>query len=303
MARTLSTIYNSIRTKASEFKELDGIANSSKFSISNAMFYIVASAVYTFETLLDVFQVDLAKSINAHINGTVQYYQYMLKKYQHGDELVVADDFSSFYYESENPDLQIVSGVIIEEVSTPGYFDKKLFIRVASMEDGLYKKIGNDILESIGYYMNQIVFAGTRFNIVSLNGDIIIPKMIVYYYDKLPVNEARQRVDQTLNNFCMEVSFTGKFYIQRLIDAILNTSGIVDVKCDIVDEENFESGVFFAQYNEDGTLVADESGNPLITKASRFMNPISGYICQSTGKDAEKSIPLWKDTVILYPEA
>ena len=77
MARTLSTIYNSIRTKASEFKELDGIANSSKFSISNAMFYIVASAVYTFETLLDVFQVDLAKSINAHINGTVQYYQYM----------------------------------------------------------------------------------------------------------------------------------------------------------------------------------------------------------------------------------
>ena len=303
MARTLSTIYNSIRTKASEFKELDGIANSSKFSISNAMFYVVASAIYTFETLLDVFQVDLAKSINTHINGTVQYYQYMLKKYQHGDELVVADDFSAFYYENENPDLQVVSGVIVEEVSTPGYFDKKLFIKVASMENGLYKKIDNSVLESIGYYMNQIVFAGTRFSIASFNGDIVIPKMIVYYYDKLPVEEVRKRVDQALNDFCMEVSFTGKFYIQRLIDAVLNTSGIVDVKCDIVDEENFESGVFFAQYNEDGTLVVDEDGNPLITKANRFVNPVSGYICQSTGKDAEKLIPLWKDTVILYPEA
>lgn len=300
MARTLSTIYNSIKAKCSEYREMDEIANSSKFSVSNAIFYIVSSAIYTFEVLMDTFQVDLAKEINKHINGTLEYYKYMLKKYQHGDKLVVSEDFTSFYYAEEKPDLQIVKGVMIDAKPEPGFGDLKLDVRVATKdENGILCKVGEEELGGISTYMNQIAFAGMRFNVTSRSGDALIPKMTIYYDGKITADEMWAAIEETLNEFCLSTSFTGRFYVQRIIDALLNVDNVVDVTCDTTDDDNMDSGIFFVTYDENDNVVVDEYGKPKLTKAGRSVVPVSGYI---TPPKSDGTLPSWKETVKLSLE-
>lgn len=301
MARTLSTIYNSIKSKCSEYRELDEVANSSKFSLSNTIFYIVSSAIYTFEVLMDTFQVDLAKEINKHVNGTLAYYQYMLKKYQSGDRLVVSDDFINFQYAEENVEKQIVKGAKIDEVTDPGYNDKRLEVQVATESDGVLCKIGEDELVNISSYMNQIAFAGTRFNITSRSGDVLIPKMTVYYDGKITPEDMWAAVEETLKEFCVSTSFTGRFYIQRIVDALLNVEHVMDIHCDITDDDNMSSGIFFATYDEDDQIVLNEYGKPKIAKAERSVVPVSGYIVPPKA-DGSDSLPAWKETIKLSIE-
>ena len=82
MARTLTEIYNEAKNRRNQYLELTEFQNNSKMSIIDAFTWVTAACIHTFEMILDVFKVDLAKDLQNRINGTAAYYTNALLKYQ-----------------------------------------------------------------------------------------------------------------------------------------------------------------------------------------------------------------------------
>ena len=74
MSRTIKEIYNEAVAERNRRLELAEFASDSKLSVMNGILWVVAAAIYSFETLLDVFAVDISEAINGRINGTPAYY-------------------------------------------------------------------------------------------------------------------------------------------------------------------------------------------------------------------------------------
>ena len=87
MSRTIKEIYNEAVQERNRRLELTEFASDSKLSVMNGILWTVAAVIYSFETLLDVFAVDISEAINNRINGTPDYYANALLQYQQGDEL------------------------------------------------------------------------------------------------------------------------------------------------------------------------------------------------------------------------
>ena len=87
MSRTIKEIYNEAVAERNRRLELTEFASDSKMSVMNGILWVVAAVIYSFESLLDVFAVDISEAINGRINGTPAYYANALLQYQQGDEL------------------------------------------------------------------------------------------------------------------------------------------------------------------------------------------------------------------------
>ena len=74
MARTVREVYNEIVEEKDKRLELKEIDSKSKVSVMNGIIWIVASAIVVFESILDVFEVDISNHINRRINGTSDFY-------------------------------------------------------------------------------------------------------------------------------------------------------------------------------------------------------------------------------------
>ena len=98
MSRTIKEIYNEAVQERNRRLELTEFASDSKLSVMNGILWTVAAVIYSFETLLDVFAVDISEAINNRINGTPDYYANALLQYQQGDELTVREDRTGFGY-------------------------------------------------------------------------------------------------------------------------------------------------------------------------------------------------------------
>ena len=70
MSRTIKEIYNEAVQERNRRLELTEFASDSKLSVMNGILWTVAAVIYSFETLLDVFAVDISEAINNRINGT-----------------------------------------------------------------------------------------------------------------------------------------------------------------------------------------------------------------------------------------
>ena len=63
MARKINDIYYEIVTERNKRLELSEFASDSKLSIMNGIAWCVAAAIFSFESLLDLFMVDISKVI------------------------------------------------------------------------------------------------------------------------------------------------------------------------------------------------------------------------------------------------
>ena len=97
MSRTIKEIYNEAVQERNRRLELTEFASDSKLSVMNGILWTVAAVIYSFETLLDVFAVDISEAINNRINGTPDYYANALLQYQQGDELTVREKDGKVY--------------------------------------------------------------------------------------------------------------------------------------------------------------------------------------------------------------
>lgn len=299
MIRSLSEIYADAKDCRNKYLELTEFENSSKMSILDAFTWVVAACIWTFENILDVFKVDLARDLNNRINGTAAYFANALLKYQSGDNLIMSDDGTKFSYPTIDTSKRVVTKVAYYEEEEPGFHDKIIRFKIATGMPGAYSKIEESELVSIRAYLNQILFAGQHAKVVSRIGDVLVPRVVVYYDGAVTESELHDSIETALNNYIANIEFNGLVYSQKVVDAIQKVEHVTDVE--IGSDDNDHQGIFLARYDDDNNLITDENGNEL-TKIGRYYIPNSGYIKQSSCVGVEKNLPKWRDSIILKLE-
>lgn len=299
MTRSLSEIYADAKESRNNYLELTEFENSSKMSILDAFTWVVAACIWTFENVLEVFKVDLARDLQNRINGTPAYFANALLKYQSGDELVINEEGTIFSYPSIDPTKRIITKVAYYEEEEQGFHDKVVRFKIATGTPGAYSRIDDNELIAIRAYLNQLLFAGQHARVVSRIGDVLVPRVVVYYDGAVTEDDLYKSIEEALNNYIASIEFDGLVYAQKVIDAIQKVEHVTDVAVSSKDTDH--QGIFVACYDDDNNLVKDENGN-VLTQIERYFVPNSGYIKQSSCAGVEKDLPKWRDTIILKLE-
>ena len=293
MSRTIKDIYNEAVKERNKRLELAEFSNDSKLSIMNGITWAFAAVIYSFETLLDVFTLDISTAINSRVNGTPLFYVNALLQYQKGDELTVREDGLAFGYSEIDETKRIISQVSYSESSSDVNLDNKLILKVAQGEKGHLSPVAGDDLVLITSYLNKIKFAGTRIEVTSSEGDVLIPKLSVYYDGAIRETEIYDLIEEKLNDYLMTIDFDSSIYVSKIIEAIKNAEHVTDVYID--ETANPEQGVFLASYDTDGKLMSPQ-------KIGRMTHTNSGYLKASSKEGQEKDIPGFREAIKLIVE-
>ena len=294
MSRTIKQIYEEAIAERNKRLELSEFASDSKLSILNGITWTFAAVVFSFESILDVFAIDISNVINNRINGTPTYYINALLQYQKGDELLVREDGLAFGYANVDETKQIVTQASYMESSSDVNLDNKLILKVATGEKGKLQSIPQEELMMIQAYINKIKFAGTRIEVTSQEGDVLIPRVSVYHDGAVLESEMYDKIEEKLNEYMMNVKFDSTIYVSDIIAAIRSADHVTDVHIDI--DAQPEQGVFIAPYDSDGHITP-------VKKVGRMTHTSSGYLKQSCGSGEEKDVPNFRQAIKLILDA
>lgn len=290
MSRTIKQIYDEAVRERNKRLELSEFKSDSKLSIMNGITWSFAAVVFSFEVLLDAFSVDISEVINNRINGTPTYYINALKQYQKGSELVVREDGLAFGYAETDTTRQIVTQASYMESHSDVNLDNKLILKVATGNRGALHAIDREELVLIQAYINKIKFAGTRIEVTSQEGDVLIPRVSVYYDGAVLEAEVYDLIEERLNAYMQDINFDSTIYVSDIISAIRKAGHVTDVYIDTAATP--AQGIFIAPYDSDGHLTA-------ATRVGRMTHTWSGYLKQSVGKGEESGIPNFRQAIKL----
>ena len=293
MSRTIKDIYNAAVAERNKRLELSEFKSDSKMSVMNGILWVVAAVIYSFETLLDVFAVDITEAINGRINGTPNYYANALLQYQQGDELIVREDGLAFGYAAVDETKRIITQVSYVESTDDQNIDSKLILKVATGTKGNLEAIPAEELVPINAYIGKLKFAGTRVEVISTKGDVLIPRLTVFYDGAIPESEMYDTIEVQLKEYVMNIEFDAAVYVSRLTDAIRKAEHVTDVFID--ESATPEQGVFIACHDTDGNIQP-------MQRVLRMTYTASGYLKESSGKDEEADLPSFREAIILKVE-
>lgn len=290
MSRTLTDIYNEAVEARNQYLELTELTNDSKMSIINAFTWVTSAAIFSFEKLMDVFMLDIATIFNSRINGTPAYYANALLKWQYGDELVVNEEGTAFQYPTIDEVKRLITHVSYQEYYSSEFKDNVLILKVATGSGSNLSRLTDEELIAARAYLNQIKFAGVKCNIVSRKGDVLVPRVTVYYDGAVSKEDLYDKIDAALTKFIVDMKFDSLIYAQKVIDAIQKVEHVTDVYID--PSASVEQGIFIAQYD-------DNDGLGPLQKIVRKCYTSSGYAKQSTKQNEENQLPTFREAIVL----
>ncbi len=290
MSRSINQIYEEAVAERNKRLELSEYSSDSKLSILNGITWSFAAVVFSFEAILDLFAVDIAKVINSRINGTPTYYINALKQYQKGDELVVREDGLAFGYAETDATKQIITQASYIESSSDVNLDNKLILKVATGDVGDLHAIDSEELVLIQSYINKIKFAGTRIEVTSNEGDVLIPRLSVYYDGAIMESEVYDLIEEQLNLYMQSITFDSAIYVSDVVAAIRSAEHVTDVYIDTTATP--QQGVFIAPYDGDGYITAEKL-------VARMTHTESGYLKQSSGSGQEADVANFREAIKL----
>lgn len=290
MARSINEIYKEIVAEKDKRLELSEYKSDSKVSVINGIAWFVSAAIYSFETIMDTFIIDINDIIKDRINGTPSYYVNAALKYQHGDKLKIKDDGLGFGYEKTDETKRIITQASYQESSNPQSLDTKLILKVATGTNGKLSPLTEDQLTQVTAYINQIKFAGTYIEVVSRKGDIIIPRLTVFYDGSVMEEAMRSALDDALNKFIMETKFNSAIYVSRIVSCLMAVEHVTDVYMDV--NAVPQQGVYIVSYESDGTQSEEK-------RVGRMTYASSGFLRESSKEGEEKDIPNFRESIVL----
>lgn len=292
MSRSISQIYSEAvynRNNYMQITELDsGILNSrSKMSIMNLFTYVMSVLIYTYETILDVFEVNIAKLLSQRINGTPEYYAFIAKKYQYNDatqtadELFFDEDALKVRYKELNTSHQIVTQSaweynVINTTNNDGVevaVRNGIVLKVCkdsadsdSESGAIYEPLSNYEMTGFRAYINQVKFLGAKISCISTYGDILTISNCNVKYNKnyITATQAFEGIKAALISYAQNIGYNGYIYYQSIIDAIQSAEYILDI----------EPGTVITLTPFDSALNA--YGEPVVLNGR--MTAYSGYV-------------------------
>jgi hypothetical protein len=237
MARTLAQIYAAIIADKDDQTSLQALVpnvdsqqqlitdmnSTSKVAVWRLLAYIVATAIWTHEVLFDLYSKEIDDKIANGIWGTARWYQTQSFLFQYGDSLVYNQVKQRYEYPVIDTAKQIIKRCSIVE-SQNGL----LLIKVAKFAQNPIP-LSQPEKAAFTSYMQKIHFAGTWFQVITGNGDLLRIQYTIVYDPIIPFAILQPKVISAINNYISNLAFDGVFRVVNLIDAIQSVEGVVDV--------------------------------------------------------------------------
>lgn len=242
MSKSLSQIFSEAVAKRNAYlqiTELNTGLTKSKMSILNLITYVQAVLIFSYQTILDIFEVDIANLIANRINGTAPWYASMALKFQFnpvtnsGDTLIFDEDKLKIRYDTVDTSHHIITKSAYE-MTDDGIILKICKSNTDSNEisNGInYTQLTSDELTAFKNYINHIKFIGAKIQSMSVPGDIITIRNCMITYDDQYITEeqAMDAVTQALIKFTSSLDYNAYIYYQSIIDTIFEVENVIDV--------------------------------------------------------------------------
>jgi hypothetical protein len=279
---TLSSLYTYTNFKSLANSVIRGLSTS-KVAIWRLIMYVTAFAIWSQESLYDVFTTEVEATIANREYGQLPWYVDRAKEFQLGDQLTWIDD-SYYGYATIDEDLQIVT----QAAATVS--NGTVYVKVAKGTVGSLEKLTSDETDAFEKYMkgsqeayseDGIAPAGTKLEIISTDPDEL-RFAIEVFYDAIVLDSngvllsdgTTKPVEVAITNYIQQIPFDSKFRIIDLVDAIQAADGVVNVVVDNCDAKNS------TQAWVDATDVTTATGQQYATYA--------GYLTMGTNYDLDE---------------
>lgn len=294
MSRSISQIYSEAVATRNDYLQISPLnsgRSENKLSVINVMTYVMAVLIHSYEVLLDLFQLQVAKLISESASGTPMYYTKMAKYFQYNydtesmDELVFDDETFKIKFKEYDESHRIIAKAAYQDYKDVGLVLKvcKSNDNVGYSGDGVYTKLTANELTAFKNYIDEIKFVGSKIYCRSTYGDILSINATIIY-DDLYINaeQALQNVKEALVRYISQLDFNGMMYYQSVIDAIQGAEHIVSVSGPGGGSGEYAK-VTLAEYDE----VTKRYKEP--TNVIERRTPNSGYLTFVNEVDDKKS--------------
>jgi len=232
MARTLEAIKNEIKTEIRTYSSLDNYLfpedGGSAVGVFNALIYVVAAAMFTFEVLIDSLQADIQEIADAAPSGNAKWVQRQILNFQYGDVVTLTDFVPGYATVDEAARIvtrcsvkQLGSGVLAIKVAkgTAPSLTPLSAPELTALEDYWY---GTSTTEGVG-------FAGVRSTFINLDPDRMRVAATVYFRGQYVEATVKAAVIEAIDDFFAtfaDEAFDGTVFIIKLVDAIQAVEGV-----------------------------------------------------------------------------
>lgn len=243
--RSVSQIYSEAITTRNNYLQLTELNTGrthSKMSIMNLMTYVVAVCIFTYEAILEAFEVRIASVLSQRINGTPQWYEAMAKMFQYNSALEIGDEiiFDENTLKVNYKQIDETHRIVVKSAWQSNNDGQSITLKVAKNNSNVnevsngtpYTQLTAAELSAFRDFIQHIKFVGSEVLSESCPGDIVTivadASNPVYYNDTYIT--AQQALDAIKNNviqFAKDFEFDGVIYYQSLIDVIRKTENIV----------------------------------------------------------------------------
>ena len=224
MARSIQDILTEIQNARIANTNLNGLNSPSQVAIYNLIEYMTAAELNLEEQNWDLFQAELESIISAAPVGTVQWLQQQIFQFQYDSstpQVVQLVDFVPGYNPVDTTK-QIISRCSV--ITQP---NRLVSVKVATGTPPV--ALNSSQLSSLVGYLDLIGFAGTQYNIQSLNADKLYCKAVVYYSGQYS-SVIQTNVNIGINNYLAAIPFNGIIRLSALEQAILGVTGVIDIQ-------------------------------------------------------------------------
>lgn len=270
------------------------------------MTYVMAVLIYSYEVLLDAFQLQIAQLISQRASGTPSYYAQMAKYFQFNpdtqrmDELEYNDKTFSIQFKTYDETHKIIAK------SAAQYYDEVgLVLKVCKLNTdsesstggGVYTQLTKNELTAFRNYIDEIKFVGAKIYSRSTYGDILSINATVVY-DDLYINadQALQNIKAAIVSYIKSLDFNGNVYYQSVIDAIQGAEHITTITgADTSQEGKKYAKITLSEYDE-----TSQKYKPA-TEVIERRCPASGYVTciDETASERKSTLVVDSEHIIL----
>lgn len=250
MSRTIGQIYNEIVSYKDTQPALSGLTpvsdtstsllaaltSASKVALWRLWAFCIAAAIYTHEVLWDIFRNEVEAVIAAGHAGTARWLRDRVLEYQHGDNLVFDVATGRYVYDPVIPSNRIVAQAAVVEGN-----NGVVGIKVAASSGAGLVALDNDQVAGLVSYVKLVRFAGTRFAVISGDGDVIRINAEVFYQGVFTLSVVQAAVEAAILAYLQGLPFNGEYRNSSLVDVVQAVPGVVDVVLESVQTKSAPS--------------------------------------------------------------
>jgi hypothetical protein len=243
--RTLTQIKTDLETSAAA--AIPGLSTSSAAGW-RLWVNVFATAVWTFEGLLDLFKAEITDLVRSKQNGTLEWYYDRIKEFQGGTnaqgqftgDTLIIDTSGIVRYQTPDPARQIIAQVSLSEAGGG------LFVRIAKrLNTSDLQPIAADELLALQNYIDNVKLVGTAITIINANADVIRYNIEAFYNSLYAPAVVTANIQAKLNEYRATLKFSASFDRARFTAKLLEAEGIETINIDAI-EGRLSAGAFAA---------------------------------------------------------